>query len=291
MATADQIRAYYARKVMVAARLQNETLEAALAKVPREKFVGRGPWLIPDVGDGHFSTPDGSLEFLYDNTLVAIDPSRDLNNGEPSFLAQLINAVDPAPGQHIVHVGAGVGYYTAIIAEMVGPNGRVTALEIDADLAVRAAENLSNYLQVNVVPESGTEYDTGLADGFLINAGTTGPAPLWLDNLNENGRLVLPLTSSDPVFEPKLRGPRRETGGRGAVLRILRSGGAYPANFFSLVGIFHCAGRNLTMDKKIAKALRKSDWRQVKSLHRGPCEDPGSCWLAGPDWWLSTKAA
>ena len=35
----------------------------------------------------------------------------------------LIAAAAPQPGEHVVHVGAGVGYYTAILAELVGRYG------------------------------------------------------------------------------------------------------------------------------------------------------------------------
>ena len=44
-------------------------------------------------------------------------------------------AADPKPGDHVVHIGIGTGYYTAILAELVGPTGRVTAIEYDASLA------------------------------------------------------------------------------------------------------------------------------------------------------------
>jgi len=43
-----------------------------------------------------------------------------------------------AAGEHVVHIGAGVGYYTAILAKLVGAEGRVTAIEFDAELAARA---------------------------------------------------------------------------------------------------------------------------------------------------------
>jgi protein-L-isoaspartate(D-aspartate) O-methyltransferase len=53
--------------------------------------------------------------------LVAIDEKRLLNNGQPSFLAILIEALALQEGDHVVHVGCGTGYYSAILAEFVGP--------------------------------------------------------------------------------------------------------------------------------------------------------------------------
>ncbi|MDB5833474.1 MAG: L-isoaspartate family protein [Caballeronia sp.] len=48
------------------------------------------------------------------------------------------------PGEHVVHIGACVGYYTAIMAHLSGTAGSVTAIEFDATLAGRAALNFSN---------------------------------------------------------------------------------------------------------------------------------------------------
>ena len=73
---------------------------------------------------------------------MAIDPARGLNNGEPSFLAYLIDALELKAGEHVAHIGCGTGYYSAILAEVVGKKGRVTSVEIDQKLAVRAKRNL-----------------------------------------------------------------------------------------------------------------------------------------------------
>jgi len=51
-------------------------------------------------------------------------------------------------------VGAGTGYYTAILAMLVGAGGHVDAYEIEADLAARAAANLSSLPQVSVHAQS-----------------------------------------------------------------------------------------------------------------------------------------
>ena len=80
---------------------------------------------------------------LYQDLVIALDPARGVNNGSPSLHAKLLEALGPKPGEHIVHVGAGAGYYSAILAELVGPTGRVTAVEFDAALAERAKTLLS----------------------------------------------------------------------------------------------------------------------------------------------------
>src|SRR5580704_2476498 len=72
----------------------------------------------------------------YTDDVIGILPKRNLNNGQSSLHAALIAAAAPQPGKHVLHIG--VGYYTAILAELVGATGRVTAIEYDAELAARA---------------------------------------------------------------------------------------------------------------------------------------------------------
>ena len=78
---------------------------------------------------------------LYHNVVVVLDRAKDINNGQPSALASWIHALALRPGDRAFHLGCGVGYYTAIIAEVVGPSGSVLALELQSDLAARAKEN------------------------------------------------------------------------------------------------------------------------------------------------------
>src|SRR5581483_7347715 len=174
---------------MAAAGVESRRIEAAFAAVPREDFLGRGPWPILRWGRGYVASPSRSPVYLYDDVVVGILPERNLNNGQPSFLAALIAAADPRPGDHIVHIGAGVGYYSAILAQLAGRTGRVTAIEYDPLLAVRLAANLAGRRQVEAVHGDVTQ----------VNAGATRPAEIWLDRLREGGRLILPLTTDAAV--------------------------------------------------------------------------------------------
>jgi protein-L-isoaspartate(D-aspartate) O-methyltransferase len=46
MMTIEDCREFYAREVKFSANLTTPGLEAAYARVPREKFLGPGPWQI-----------------------------------------------------------------------------------------------------------------------------------------------------------------------------------------------------------------------------------------------------
>lgn len=82
-------RADFARRMQQEAGIRTPGLVSGLAAVPREQFVGPGPWKImraATISKGYEITPDGDLKHIYDNVLVALDAERTLNNGEPLTL-------------------------------------------------------------------------------------------------------------------------------------------------------------------------------------------------------------
>jgi protein-L-isoaspartate(D-aspartate) O-methyltransferase len=211
------------------------------------------------------ATPSADPVYLYTNDLVGIDPERHINNGQPSLHAHLLACAAPNKGDHVVHVGAGVGYYTAIMAEMVGLSGQVTAIEYEPDLAVRTERNLSVYANVSVIQGDGAAAPFDSADVIYVNAGTTKPAETWLDRLRDGGRLILPLTT-DQGFRSAGPGPISR---RGAVFLITRQGPDYLARWVSPVAIYPCAGmRDEASELALVAAFEKGDWRRVTRLYR-----------------------
>jgi protein-L-isoaspartate(D-aspartate) O-methyltransferase len=280
------IRRAYARQVMAAAAIESRRLEAAFAAVPREDFLGKGPWPILRWGRGYVASPSRNPVYLYADVVVGILPERNLNNGQPSFLAGLIAAADPKPGEHIVHIGAGVGYYTAILAQLAGRTGRVTAIEYDPVLAVRLAANLAERRQVTAIHGDGTQAAFDPADVILVNAGATRPAEIWLDRLKQGGRLVLLLTTD--AAAPGISAQPVER--RGAVFLITRRGQRFGATYLSGVGVYPCHGmREAVSERALAAALAKGGWEKVTRLYRGDDVPEADCWLRGPGWSLAYR--
>src|SRR2546429_3938771 len=86
------LRQFYAEELRAVANLQSEALVRAFAKVPREHFLGPGPWQVLSPGSEiDWTTKDADPRHLYHNLLVVIDAECHLNNGYPSFLAFLID--------------------------------------------------------------------------------------------------------------------------------------------------------------------------------------------------------
>ena len=158
--------------------MKNPALVAAFESVQREKFIGPGPWKIGLAG--FVGTPDADPRHVYHNLPISLDESRNLNNGQPGALAIWIDALELKTGERVYHLGGGVGYYDAILAEVVGRTGAVVVTEVDTDLATRAQRNLANYTNVTVHAVDGAEFDPGDCDAILINAGCTHLHSCWL---------------------------------------------------------------------------------------------------------------
>ena len=275
------IRRAYAKQVAAAAGVGAPRIEAAFAAVAREDYLGPGPWQIVHWGGGYRATPGADPVYLYTDDVIAIVPERNLNNGQPSLHAALIAAAAPQPGEHVVHVGAGVGYYTAILAELVGAEGRVTAIEFDAELAARAAVNLAQTPHVRAVHGDGTRVVFDPADVIYVNAGTTRPADAWLEALKERGRLILPLTADG--F------PHRDVR-HGVVFRIERRGSEFFARRISGVAIFPCEGcRDEAGERALAAAFDKGGAERVTRLYRRDDLPEDQCWLRAPGWCLAYR--
>jgi protein-L-isoaspartate(D-aspartate) O-methyltransferase len=251
-------------------------IAAALATIPRERFVGPAPWKIVS-SRGHLQTVSDDPAVLYQDVVVSLGTGWGLNNGQPSLHAMCLDALAPKKGKHVVHVGAGTGYYTTMLAMLVGEAGRVDAYEIEPKLAGRAQANLKEFPQVAVHCRSGAEGPLPDCDVLYVNAAATEPLAVWLDALQPEGRLLFPLAPEE---------------GSGEMLLVTRqAGGAYAARFLCPVQFVSCAGaQNGQAGRALAAAFRRGNWRKVRSLHRNDQPDE-SCWCAARGWWLAVDSS
>ena len=103
------------------------------------------------------------------------------------------------PAKRVVHIGAGTGYYTAILSLLVLEGGSVTALEIDEALAKAAIRNLKPFENVTVANANAVQADLPPADIIYVNAGVVAPPLSWVAALLPNGRLIFPWRPSRDI--------------------------------------------------------------------------------------------
>ena len=295
MSNLDLQRQFFAEELEAVCRLRSPALVDAFAAVPRERFLPPGPWSVWAESDvamsmamaakpgGHAgggglrlqATPDADPRRVYHNVSVAIDPARSLFNGQPGTLAVWLDALDLPSGGRVLHVGGGLGYYTAVMAHVVGPAGRVVAYEVDAALAASAQANLASMAWVDVRHGDASSGIDGPFDAIVVNAGVTHPLDAWLDALAPGGRMILPITAGMPAMGSTL--------GKGLVLLVTRGDAdAFAVRIFTVVAVYSAIGlRDASLDERIGKALMAGpmQWTKVRRLRRD-AHDPGeSCWL------------
>jgi protein-L-isoaspartate(D-aspartate) O-methyltransferase len=273
----EKYRAFYAQLICAAARTTDPRIEQAFRAVRREPFAGPGPWSISLGGHPYVVTPDDDPAFIHQNTLLALDPARGINIGMPGAHAYWLSGCGVREGESAIQIGAGTGYYTAILAHLVGPGGRIHAYEIDRRLAALARENLKDIAHVQLHERSGIASDLPSVDVIYVCAGAAQPATEWLEALRPGGRLVFPLAPE---------------GVHGGMLMITRpqEGVIWPAKFLGRAQFIGCAG---LQDQHAARRLTEvfsRGWERVQSFRREGAPDE-TCWFAGEGWWLSTAPA
>jgi protein-L-isoaspartate(D-aspartate) O-methyltransferase len=268
-------RRHFAEKIAKRHKIADPRLIEAFATVPREHYLGPGPWHILRSRPDYVVTASDDPALVYVNAPIALDPERNINNGEPALHIGLMAQLAPQPGDHVVQVGVGGGYYTAIIARLVQPGGRVTAIEYDEDLARRAAGNLAGVPNAQVIRADGTRYGFDPADGIYVNAGATRPSDLWLDQLRPGGRLIMMLTTDKSW---------------GQILKVTRVGVGYSAALLGPCGFIPCINaRDAVSEAALATALEGGDMDTVKSLRRDTHDADESCWMHCDGFCLSRR--
>jgi len=270
-----KLREAYAASITRRAGVVDPRVEAAFAVVPREDFSGPPPWHVSGGGFGSASEKD--LARLYDDVLVAIDAGRGINNGQPSLHAMSIEALAIKEGETVVQIGAGAGYYTAILAHLVGPTGRVIAYEIEADIAERARKNLASFPQVEVCAQSGAGEGLPKADAIYVNAAASHPPRVWLDALNPGGRLLFPLQAA------------HSSGAMLLVTRPREESKAWPARILGGVVFIACKGaQDAESGRRLEEAFRRGGGHAVRWLRFDAPPGEG-VWLQGGGWALTKE--
>ena len=167
--------------------LKSPAVREAFLAVPRERFL---PEVVAREG----------LEAVYRNR--AIVTTRDecgmptSSSSQPSIMAPMLERLDLGPGQRVLEVGAGSGYNAALLARLVGAEGRVVSIELEQATARAARRALADCgSRARVVRGDGRAGWPRSApyDRIIVTASASTVSAAWFEQLAEGGLLELPL--------------------------------------------------------------------------------------------------
>lgn len=163
--------------------IRSSGIEQAFRKVPRHLF-------LPAVGI--------STAYTDDAIPTKCDGRRYLSSSsQPTIMAIMLEQLELEPGQRVLEIGAGTGYNAALLAEIVGPRGHVTTIDIDLDTSVAAREHLraAGFERVTVFCADGREgWSPGAPyDRIVATAAIEKVPDTWTNQLALGGILVAPL--------------------------------------------------------------------------------------------------
>jgi protein-L-isoaspartate(D-aspartate) O-methyltransferase len=155
--------------------ITNERVIAAMMRVPRPAFIP------PNLREEAYL--DGPLPIGCGQTI-----------SQPFIVGYMTAAIDPQPGDRVLEVGAGCGYQTAVLAELVQ---EVFALEIIEGLATRAAATLQHLGYANAHIRHADGWfgwaDEAPFDGILVACSPESIPRELVDQLKPGGRMILPI--------------------------------------------------------------------------------------------------
>ena len=178
----------------------DERVMAAMREVPRHVFV-----------------PAPLAPYAYQDTPLPIGFDKTIS--QPFIVALMTDLLSPQPNETVLEVGTGLGYQTAILAELAD---RVWSIEIVEEFASAARSLLGHlgYARIQIREGDGSRgwSEHGPFDKILVTAATdTAPAAL-LAQLKPGGRLVLPL---GPEEMQRLTIIEKDTNGQTRVQELL----------------------------------------------------------------------
>lgn len=182
---AARLRAEMVGRLRASGAVRDAAVAQALLTVPRHLFL-----------------PRCSLIEAYENVAVATRWEQGAavsSVSQPEIVALMLEQLHVTPGMRVLEIGAGAGYNAALLAELVGPAGSVTTIELDPELASEAAAHLAvaGYSPARARVIAGDGW-AGCAEGapwdrIEATAGVWDISPAWVEQLAPGGVLLTPL--------------------------------------------------------------------------------------------------
>lgn len=150
----------------------------------------------------HLFLPDTPLDQAYADEAIPLkydEAGRLISScSQPTMIAIMLEQLDVRPGHNVLEIGTASGYTAALLHHIVGPQGYVTTIEVDRELAAQAEKNLqkAKALGVRVVAADGAYgyLPRAAYDRILATVGVWDVPAAWPRQLKPDGILVVPIS-------------------------------------------------------------------------------------------------
>lgn len=163
------------------------------------KIIRREDFLPPDVKE--LASLDEALPIGHGQTI-----------SQPLVVNFMLELLDPKSGNKILDIGAGSGWTTALLANIVGEEGKVVGLEIIPEVAEFGKKNVAKYgfIEKGIAQYLCQDASKGYPpeapyDGILVSASLSQKElpRAWREQLKIGGKIVVPIQNSIWVFTKK----------------------------------------------------------------------------------------
>ncbi|TCC17123.1 methyltransferase, FxLD system [Kribbella sindirgiensis] len=180
----ETLRAAMVDTIKAAGHATSPAVEQAMRTVARHDFV-----------------PEATVEDAYSDIAVitkrAGDGSALSCASVPTVVAMMLDQLQVQPGNRILEIGAGTGYNAALLAQLTGPGGSVTTVDIDPEVTAGARRGLdaTGNQHVEVITRDGSlgASENAPYDRIIFTVGAWDLTPAFWEQLAPGGRLVVPL--------------------------------------------------------------------------------------------------
>lgn len=145
--------------------------------------------------------PDDLKSIAYLNQALPIGHNQTIS--QPLVVAFMLELLEPVAGERILDIGFGSGWQAAILAQIVGRNGRVVALERIPELFDFAKKNLAKYkfakrgLVKSFLCDGSLGFEKEAPFDKIIAAASAKKIPVaWKEQLRVGGIIVTPVNES-----------------------------------------------------------------------------------------------
>jgi len=179
MADLATLRARMVERQLRRRGIEDERVLAAMAAVPREAFV-----------------PARQRHRAYADSALPIDAAQTIS--QPWIVAAICQALELRGGERVLEVGTGSGYSACVLSLLAA---EVVSVERHQSLALQAREALSSLAVTNVelIVGDGSHGLPGRApfEAIAVHATAPAPPPALVAQLDEGGRLVVPIATAE----------------------------------------------------------------------------------------------